>query len=263
MPLMPSIDVAYGLSKARKCRAPIASGRRHRTPVAAQVVSNNPVGDAAGILSLVHHAQVNALEMDALLVKLEEPLVAFVRRRITNTVRALEDTPSIAHDALIRIASRIKKCRATSDRQFMAWALAITRNVIADYWRSERLKFETLDMQVMVSCAEAFTQWATDIDSPALPEEQSAHAELQAIVCKVYDTLPADMAQLCWEHIVYGATWAESGSTLGVSADAAKHRYLRAIKAIRGATLRRIRALSEPMRSRVVERLAECGWAVD
>lgn len=263
MSIVQTIDGEYGRTRGDRDRVGSPVRRCRTLAIRQPTTTNHAVHDATGILSLAHRARSNTEQVDALLKMLEPPLLAFVGRRITNAVRAHEDTRSIVHDALVRIASRLKKCRATSDRQFMAWALAITRNVLADYWRSERLTFDSTDLEETINCAGAFTQWAAELEDSATLDDHTAYAELRAIVCSVYDTLPSDMTQLCWEHIVYGATWSESGKTLGITADAAKHRYMRAIKAIRQETFSRIRTMPEPGRARIVERLADCGWNME
>lgn len=228
-----------------------------------QQLARRAIHDADGILALSRQSLADTRCRDRLLAWLEQPLIGFVRRRITNAVRAEEDTRTIVHDALMRITSRLARCRAATDRQFMAWALAITRNVLADYWRSERLSFSSDELQVTINCAEAFSQWAAEVDGDAGDGERGTYAELRSIVCAVYDTLPPDMAQLCWEHIIYGATWAESGRALGVSPDAAKHRYMRAVKTVRTEVFKRVRQLPDRRKADVVARLAECGWAMD
>jgi DNA-directed RNA polymerase specialized sigma24 family protein len=240
----------------------------------------------ASLIALLRRAQLkDSLSLDALISALYPSVVRYVRSRIAGQWDPRTATADIAQETMLRVLTSLLSCRATSDREVMAWCFGITRHVLADVHRSPdgaRAQRRSVSLAVagdaLATTDHVVTGGFEHQRGPmhASLEQQSPvagdHAAVRVspvvrIVCGgtdysrnalplvadpllrlvlvAYEALPTDTAAIFWSHLIANETWEETGRPLGLTGGAAKRRYQRAQDALRRQVLASVCTLSE------------------
>lgn len=191
--------------------------------------------------------------LERLLAHLHPRVVHFLARRFEFDREAEELIQDLAQETLVRIALSIGECRAISDRQLVAWAFTIARNVSFDHLR--RLRHEVAALRFVTDLeriAGRVSSSAWDLGgSPGNPADRLLYETLGA-AC---DVLEASTIELLWARLTDGLAWDEVAERFGTSPQAAKRRYQRAQRRLRSEVSRRLRSLPEPERADLERRL--------
>lgn len=149
-----------------------------------------------------------------------KPLRAFVSRR----VRRAADADDILQDVFVRIHRNLASVREKDN--LSAWLFQITRNAIADYYRSRRREDEPL---------------ADDFELPAPPEhdagEQDAIHELSACLAPMIAALPEKYREALVMADLNGLSQQEAAQQTGVSLSGMKSRVQRARRQVKDMLL--------------------------
>lgn len=164
----------------------------------------------------------------------EPGIRAFVRRRATRIGRDDAFVDDVVQDTLALVATRGQQCRATTDREAMAWMLCVAQTALADTLRRDGPPQESVDdarfdVDMTVSFDESIGR--RPVASPGLEI-------LLRVAVEVSGELSAADATLLWMRLVAEEDWAAVGASLGISATAARRRFQRMQQGMR----RRIRA---------------------
>ena len=160
---------------------------------------------------------LNGLDGDAiahrqLLSLLSERLRAYFSQRMSS---AQDDVEDLVQEALLAVHLR----RASYDRAqpFTAWAYAIARYKLIDYWRRRKIRVTTPleDVDDFLSAAPAQSDEGLDLT-------------------RALGTLPARQRSLIEDVKVRGLSLSEAGARAGVSEGAAKVALHRALRALAG-----------------------------
>ncbi len=164
--------------------------------------------------------QNNAAETEAVWRAFFKPLRAFVSRRVYRA----EDADDILQEVFVRIHRRLGSLRQKD--YLSAWLFQITRNAIADHYRSGPEQEQPL---------------ADDFDAPASAdndsEEQSGPSELSACVVPMIAALPEKYRDALIMTDLNGMTQQEAASHIGVSLSGMKSRVQRGRKQIKDMLL--------------------------
>jgi RNA polymerase sigma-70 factor (ECF subfamily) len=164
--------------------------------------------------------QNNAAETEAVWRVFFKPLRAFVSRR----VRKAEDADDILQEVFVRIHRGLGSLR--QKKNLSAWLFQITRNAIADHYRSRRELEQPL---------------ANDFDAPVIAnrdnEEQSTLCELSACVAPMVAALPEKYRAALVMTDLNGLTHQEAANHFGVSLSGMKSRIQRGRKQFKDMVL--------------------------
>lgn len=164
--------------------------------------------------------QNNAAETEAVWRAFFKPLRAFVSRR----ARCAEDVDDILQEVFLRVHRGLGSLRRQDS--LSAWLFQVTRNAIADQYRSRQ---------------EAEQPLADDFDEGAAPsqdgDEQSCLSELSACVAAMITALPEKYRDALVMTDLNGVTQQEAANRLGVSLSGMKSRVQRGRKLIKGLLL--------------------------
>lgn len=195
--------------------------------------------------------------LEELLKYLHIVISRFLARRLTGVSGGEAFVEDVAIEALVRIANNINSCRATQERQLIAWALAIARNTSIDFLRTETRH------AAQVVAQEATVRRA-GVRPRALEAEPSpAEQALCDLVKEIHDSLPTDLQLLLWLRLVVGSKWAEVADELSITPAAAKRRYQRGQQRLRRELTKRIHHLTGRDCGLVLERLSSLGVSID
>lgn len=188
-------------------------------PLMRQMREGGPPSQAAAS-TVVHHV--------------EPGIRAFVRQRATRIGRDGAFVDDVVQDTLVLVATRGQQCRATTDREAMAWMLSVAQTALADTLRRDGPRQESVDdprfdADMTVSFDESIGR--RPVASPGLEI-------LLRVAVEVSGALSAADAKLLWMRLIAEEEWAAVGTALGISATAARRRFQRMQRAMR----RRIRA---------------------
>jgi RNA polymerase sigma-70 factor (ECF subfamily) len=168
------------------------------------------------LLTALRRAQTGDPEAEEmLLATLHAPILNYVKgytRRMPDDGDVADD---VAQETLIRMATRLRSCRAESDDQVLGWALAIARTRLADYLRR---------------IPPAVERMTDDVAGPTYsPTDTSgAGTALRGLVRRVVRSLPRETRVLLELRVERGESWAEVAQALRTTAAGAKRRFQRA-----------------------------------
>lgn len=169
------------------------------------------------LLAALRRAQGGDPEaQETLLAALHGPVLDYVKgytRRMPDDRDVADD---IAQEALIRIATHLHTCRASTTDQLLGWALAVARTRLTDYMRGMRRAVERITEDI-----------PGPAESPGSTHDPGA-AALAAILRRVVRGLPRETRILLELRVQRGESWAEIADALRTTAAAAKRRFQRA-----------------------------------
>lgn len=204
----------------------------------------HPDGTLSGLLRRAVDGDTTARE--ELLEKLYVPLRRYARRHLSGWIEPDEAAKDVAQDTLVRITAHLGACRAQSDRQLVAWALAILRNVIIDRARQRA-------EECLVRFGPAVEPLA--VTPPPDDPPSSADRTLSRLVRSALDALPPEKMRLLQLRLQLGDRWADVGAELGTSWSAARRRFQRLQSTLRKDIARRIESLPQEDREVLERRL--------
>ncbi len=133
------------------------------------------------------------------------------RLRVLLPVSAVDD---VAQEVFVAVVRSIKSYR--EDAQFRTWVAAIIRHKVADYYRSEQRSPQTVELDPAIHSPSAGSEAWRD-QTVALMALQELKAEYQEVILL---------------RFAEGLPFKGVAESLGVSLEAAKSRYRRAIQAL-------------------------------
>jgi RNA polymerase sigma-70 factor, ECF subfamily len=142
------------------------------------------------------------------------PLLERGTRRLADAGDAVDDLLQIV---ACRALSRLDGCRARSRREFRGWLQAIARRIVIDLFRSPDPIGGGVRLPPPRS-AHPGDPWAALGTGPAPTLDQLERA---------LERLHPRYREILWKRAVEGMTWRQLGQALGISADAARHRFQR------------------------------------
>jgi RNA polymerase sigma factor (sigma-70 family) len=189
---------------------------------------------------------------EAALGALIERLYPMCERFLARRLRSFRDGPDAAADAaqetMVRIANGLDGCRATNDRELVAWMLVVARRTLIDLYRSPSSGLAARSLSVELEDALDGDEDEADALEP------TPRSTLLALAMQAYDALSAETAELLWWRLIKGAEWSEGGSEMATSPTAAKRRFQRAQGALQRAVSELVSSLPSTQRLNV-ERL--------
>lgn len=154
----------------------------------------------------------------------QRPVRTLLRRRAERYGFDASFVDDVVQEALTRIVVSAHRCAATSDRGAIAWVLQVAHSAWCDTLRREGPRGVSLDDQtVMVETEHSFEE-----SCGRRPLAAPGHEILLRAAVGVMLTLSDEDMALLWLRIIAGEEWAIIGSTLCISATAARRRYQRA-----------------------------------
>jgi RNA polymerase sigma-70 factor (ECF subfamily) len=160
--------------------------------------------------------QNNAAETEALWRAFSKPLRAFVLRR----VHEAQDADDILQEVFVRIHRSLGSLRQMDS--LPAWLFQITRNAVADHYRSRRERGQPLD-------ADFYAPAAANQDR----DEQTGLSELSACLAPMIAALPEKYRDALVMTALNGLSQQEAANRLGVSLSGAKSRIQRGRRQIK------------------------------
>ena len=219
--------------------------------------------DGAGpsLIALLHEARNidDPVAADAAVGALVERLYPICERFLRRRLRGFRDAPDVAADAtqesMLRIAAALDDCRATSDRELVAWALVTARRTVIDMYRSPTsgLAARSLASELHDE-ADCLGEGADDVEGQATPRNT-----LLALAMRAYDALTRETAELLWWRLIRDAEWSEVAEEMSTTSAGAKRRFQRAQGALRRSLTHLIADLPPAEREPVEELLAVYG----
>jgi RNA polymerase sigma factor (sigma-70 family) len=183
-------------------------------------------GDPATPIELLRRAQAKD---EAALAQLFIVVKGSVRRRVQQILgRDNPHVDDIAWDAMTRGAGVLAQCRATTDQQVFGWFRAIARNAA---------------LQELRRAAEPAAASPGADPSPGSPRyvlPRHLRSEMRTVLRIVLETLKPSSARILDLRAVEKLPWAEVGAALGITPNAAKMRYRRAVFGMRAKIVKLI-----------------------
>ena len=216
-----------------------------------------PVGDDRPSLSALLLCARDVADRgaaDAALGALVERLYPICERFLARRLASFRDGPEAAADAaqetMVRIVNGLEGCRATNDRELVAWMLVVARRTLIDLYRSPSSGLAARSLAVELDDALDATE-----DRDGAPESSRTPRDtLLALAMQAYGALSAETAELLWWRLIRGAEWSEVAEQMETSPTGAKRRYQRAQVALQGAVSVLVSGLPSTQRADV-ERL--------
>lgn len=166
--------------------------------------------------------------------RLLEDLHIVIRRYLGRRWRGytLVDTwaDDICQDTLVRIWRGLPRCRARSDRELTAWAIAAAHSAVMEHCRS------LLPLTAAVGGVPVDELPGTDDDPPSA----GAIGRLLELLEGAHAQLPPGQQEVIYARVQLSMPWSDAGASTGVTPEGAKRRYQRAKARLRASILRRL-----------------------
>jgi RNA polymerase sigma factor (sigma-70 family) len=180
--------------------------------------------------------------LNALLVLLYHPLRSFVQHRLSG----MPDIDDLAHDAaqdaLLRITREIHTCRATTDRQLLAWALTTVQRTTIDLLRSSDALAQRRRSSIDPAALPAPAPEESSVEGPGEGVLDESEMVLWELARSILGAVSPTARPVLWARGAEGATWAEVGEALSIPPTAAKRRFQRAQRHLRELAAQRLSA---------------------
>lgn len=190
--------------------------------------------------------------LDALLVRLQGPVIAFLNKRLQDP-RLGEFVEDVVSEVLIRVFKHHHKCQAQTTREVMSWVLSIAHNEALRLLSRRPLRYAVMlgdrDPAEMTSGGHGGTVRAQPakpgtyepVDRPA-PRSPGLEAMLEVLETVEQAESP-DRALILYLKLVEDRSWSEIGESLRISSSAAKRRFQRAQESMERSVLAGIEQL--------------------
>jgi RNA polymerase sigma factor (sigma-70 family) len=241
--------------RLRRCRAMVYPWRGDIDDGERMADTRDGAADLADLLARAKAGDRAAL--DELLIRLHTIIARWASRRMGDA-RAESYSQDVALEALMRVRRHYRSCRAESDREVRAWAIAIARNEALRLFESGYFRYAVSLAAGQIERPAAF---AAHADSEA--SERGAWHHLRQLAGAAQDSLPRETQRLLFVRLIEGASWREVAEEFGTTDAGAKRRYQRAVARLRGVVLSSIASLPENESDEVRRALGVCGVEID
>lgn len=165
--------------------------------------------------------------------KHESDLLAMLRRRIDPALASRIDPEDVLHEAFLLAQHKWNGFKAGSKMTPYAWLYGIARDCLIEAWRKQTR--QKCDMRRDMPLPEhSSIQLALDIVNPGTsPSDKAAHEELVQRVREVMEQLSDNDREILAMRHFDNLTFAEAGTLLSITENAASVRYVRALKRLR------------------------------
>jgi len=186
-------------------------------------MNKNPGDFLASSLVLIRQAKKGDKEALNLLLKRYSPRVLqIVRARLGPGLRAKLDSQDILQEAFIRAVKGFDGYEIRGEGKFLYWLSRLVKNAICDrhdYFRADK-RFSGNDLPLTVGLGSA--------DKDPTPSQFLTFQEgFQRLLCAM-DELPEESRESVVHRDMEGLSFAEIGSIMGRTEDAARMLYVRA-----------------------------------
>jgi RNA polymerase sigma factor (sigma-70 family) len=168
----------------------------------------------------------------------------FLARRLASFRDGPDAAADAAQETMLRIANGLDGCRATNDRELVAWMLVVARRTLIDMYRSPSSGLAARSLAVELDDA---LNASEDRDTSADPT-CTPRGTLLALAMEAYDALSAQTAELLWWRLIKGAEWSEVAEQMATSPTGAKRRFQRAQGALQRAVAELVSSLPSNQR---------------
>lgn len=163
--------------------------------------------------------------LEALLGRLVGPVRDFLLAWLSGRRDARDTAQDLAQEALIRIMRGITECRARTERQVMAWALTVARNVAVDHARSERRRQESFAVtEELEAVAEGPSVVAWVVEMAGSDQRNGA---LMSLLAAEVAAAPEVLQEILWIRMVEGGTWGDIAGQTNMTLRAVQRRFQR------------------------------------
>jgi RNA polymerase sigma-70 factor (ECF subfamily) len=184
-------------------------------------IQTNVTGDTGEELALVHAAQQGDISAFEQLIKRYDRNVFRIAQHITQN---REDAEDVVQDAFLKAYQKLDQFQGNS--KFYTWLVRIAVNEALMRLRKRKTdKTVSMDEEVETddgSLPREFADWSPN------PEQQFRQSELNDILARAIQGLPASFRTVFVLRDVEGLSTEETAETLGLSVPAVKSRLLRA-----------------------------------
>ena len=195
--------------------------------------------------------------LDALLERIRPELLRFLSGKLQSSPGTDALAEELTQEATMRIAGAISSCRASSLASFRSWAWTIARRVAIDWHRQRKDEIDRRVWDRLNSHEEQFLGHA--LHRPVTRTVHSDHdvvsRTLGRLLMEAQQELSEGTRTVIRYRLLYGATWAEAGATIGTTAGGAKRRWQRARVRLRQEILSHVEDLPSSIRADVLARL--------
>lgn len=165
-------------------------------------------------------------------------LARIARRGLPLAIRAKVGASDIVQQTMVDAVGRLDQFRGRTEGHWRAWVRVILRNRLAMI-RRRYLDAEKRDVAREVPLGEPDPAGNGPVPEPvhpsSSPSAKFARAELEAMLLQVLDRLPATDREIVRWHHEQQQSFEQIADRLGISADAARKRWARALIRLRKA----------------------------
>ena len=190
--------------------------------------------DAADFSVLLAEARGgNTTSLGLLLEKLRGSLAQLTRQGLAADLQSKADDGDLVQEALAVACRQFASFQGDSEQEFAAWLRTILRNVLRHFIRDFCNRGKRAGREVSLDSNPAAAAAARSLPSPGpSPVERALERELCHILYRAVDFLAPEEQWLLCARAWDGLGWEDIGAVLGISPDAARHRW--------GGVLRRL-----------------------
>ena len=216
--------------------------------------------EADSLVVLLERAQGgDALAVEELLLRIQAPALAFLRRRLRDP-RLEPFIEDVLAEVLIRVYRHHSKCRAQTDRGVVSWVLSIARNEALRLIESRPLQYG-----VLLGDRDPAAIGRSASGNPLAPGRQAYHPaeegptrsrELEVVLSilkEVEEGAAPELKHLLYLRLVKHYQWEDVGEVFGISASAAKRRLQRAQNSLAKQVIQGIKKLPASARKAALD----------
>ena len=155
----------------------------------------------------------------------------------------------VLQEALVRVVRDLPSCRAETFAEWFTWCSRVAWRAALDEigaLAEDAAGHAGVSLDALPEPMTSATPEAPDEGSGAADAEAGAAAGgtlLARLAVECQSSLGEATATVLWLRLIHGRPWLEIGAAVGMSAGAAKHRFLRALPRLRRTVLRRAASL--------------------
>lgn len=168
-------------------------------------------------------ARDELLEQHTTLIKSE------VHKRLNPNLRRLCDTQDVMQEVIIKVLQRGPRLKPDSAKMFRSWLITIVHNLVIDLVRRQLSEARDERRREAVATGE-IEQVAGDGHGPPTQAQSQERGDLLRVALGLLDLQSRDVIEL---KQVQSLTYHEIGGRLGISEEAARKRYKRALPLLR------------------------------
>lgn len=168
---------------------------------------------------------------------------------LTYRVRDAAEAEDLTQESLLKISRSLPAVTATTGTQFLAWCYAVASNVLLDWKRGRQTDPLYLGKSLEAEASIPFGEQGLE------PVQSPRNQWLTATMREVLALVPLESLLLLHMRLERSLAWAEIGDEFGIAASAAKRRFQRMQRRLKGEILCRVYLLPAAERQRILQRL--------